>query len=60
MLLPIWPPHCRQAVAHAALSKGQDPVGTLAAERQQLDFANQRAANCGAHYDRLKASLEAR
>lgn len=59
IVLPAWPAHCRQRVPHAGLELGADPVVTLRLERVQLDFANQRAANCGAHYDRLKAGLEA-
>lgn len=56
--LPGWPGHCRQAVPHAALGIGLNAVVILRQERLQLDFANQRAANCAAHYDQLKAGLE--
>jgi hypothetical protein len=54
VLLPDWPAHCRAPVAHAELAVGKDAVVMLKTERAQLDFANQRAANCGAHYDELQ------
>ena len=58
--LPAWPPHCRQSVPHAPLAEGDDAISALVLERAQLDYANRRAANCGDHYDRLKAGLEGR
>lgn len=60
MRLAQWPAHCRQPVPHAGVAVGANPVSTLKRERLQLDFANQRAANCGDWYDRQKAALEAR
>jgi hypothetical protein len=57
--LPDWPAWCRQPVPHATLAVGANAVSVLARERGQLDFANQRAGNCGAEYDRIKAGLEA-
>lgn len=55
--LPAWPAHCRSSVPHGALAEGDEAIAALARERAQLDFANQRAANCAAHYDRLRAGL---
>lgn len=58
--LPSYPPHCRQPVDHAIVAIGSNPVSALKRERGQLEFANQRAANCGAWYDRLEAAIEAK
>ncbi len=55
--LPAWPAHCRQPVSHAPAASGDDAVSVLKLERLQLDFANRRAANCGAFYDTLKLGL---
>lgn len=55
--LPAWPIHCRQPVPHAATAAGDDAVSVLRLERQQLEFANRRAANCGAYYDTLRHGL---
>lgn len=57
VLLPPWPPHCRQPVPHADLAEGVDAVAGLDLERAQLDFANQRAANCAGHYERTRAAF---
>jgi hypothetical protein len=57
--LAPWPAHCRQPVPHADVALGANPVSTLKRERTQLDFANERAANCGAWYDRQKTAYEA-
>lgn len=59
IILPVAPAWCRQAVAHASLTEGANVVSVLARERSGLDFANQRAANCWAWYDRAKLELEA-
>jgi hypothetical protein len=55
--LPAWPAHCRQPVPHAPAVAGDDAIGVLRLERQQLDFANRRAANCGNFYDTLRQGL---
>lgn len=34
-------------------------VSALARERGALEFANQRAANCAANYNKIKATVEA-
>jgi hypothetical protein len=58
-VLPAWPVWCAQPVAHASLELGMNAVSALARERSALEFANQRAANCAANYDKIKASVEA-
>ncbi len=57
--LAPWPIHCVTAVPHADVAVGGNPVSALKRERGQLDFANQRAVNCGAWYDQQKVALEA-
>lgn len=58
MILPPLPGECRQAIPHAPVAIGSNPVVVLAGERGQLDTANSAIARCAGFYGNVKAGLE--
>lgn len=58
VILPPLPGECRQAVPHAPVAIGSNPVVVLARERGQLDTANGTIERCAGFYTDVKNRLE--
>jgi hypothetical protein len=58
VILPPLPGECRQAIPHAPVALGSNPVSVLARERGQLDIANGTISRCAGFYADVKSRIE--